>query len=47
MAPDSAAHSAALTAPTARMVWVMTPSTARPETEIAISPTPKAYTIMN
>ncbi len=47
--PVSAAHSAALTAPTDRMVWVMLPSVidGSPLTEIAISPTPKAYSIMN
>ena len=42
VAPGSAAHRAALTAPTARMVWTTAPSEANPHTEIATSPTPNA-----
>ena len=47
--PGCASCSARLTAPTERIVWVMVPSATvgSPLTEIAISPIPNAYIIMN
>src|SRR5690606_581546 len=47
--PGPAWHNARLTAPTSRMVWVNVPSVSvgSPLTEIAISPIPDAYSIMN
>ena len=45
--PTRAEHSAALTAPTARIVWVSACEPAVPLTETGISPMPNAYSMVN